>query len=1234
MRTVRGWAFILFLIALLCAATSACGENLLENGRFEDAYEGWPVGWEADMWRFDDGTSYLERVPGGVDGGSCALIENVASNDARFVQNVPVEAGALYRLSGYVRAEGVGEGFTGATLSVLGAYETFPDLRGDAPEWTLLECYLLTDDGQTSLDVCARLGGYSNDNVGKAWFDDLRLERVHEVPEGAAYILLTNPSKYQYAPAESEPEKASNPLDRIPLLLALFLLLIAALWLWRVRPKNPPRLALPCLLLAAAAIRLWMMATVPGYETDVNCFYSWSRTMAQVGPGRFYDTVSFCDYPPGYMYVLWLNGLLFNLFGVAGTGSDANLILRFVPLLCDLATVSLLFHALKEKPRAALSVAALYALSPAVLLDGAAWGQIDSVLALGLLATVLLAGKGRWRFALPVYALTALVKPQALMIAPVGLAALVVWIIQNKNQWREALVGLIASVLTAAIVLLPFAWGRPISWIFSIYAETLGSYEYATLNTMNLYYLLGMNWAPLSGGLATLGTAVIALLCAGAAALYLLRRDRLALICALLLAGLYLFGVKMHERYLFPALALLALAYAKRPDKRVLAAFVGFSITLFINCFLVLRDTHLPLAPDFFGIALSAINLLLFGLLAWAAIDKRAMPLAVPAPVPRAQTPVTLGETPPSPRMKGLDWLLMLGLTGVYAAIALIGLGSTIAPQTVWQSTGANEIVTFDLGESRAFNVMLYPGVNGRDHTLTLAFSEDGERWSDSVTATVEDGSCFQWMYAWADGAHQGRYARLTADGPSLALMEIAFRDEDGNALPVASVTSEGFREGSRYDPTALVDEADTMPDAPSYFNSMYFDEIYHGRTGYEHLHGMSTYEWTHPPLGKLFIMLGIRLFGMTPFGWRFAGAMAGVLMLPAMYLLGKLLFKRTRLAFLAAFLMAFDMMHLTQTRIATIDSYAVLFIILMYLCMFRYMQMSFFRDGWRTLIPLGLSGLFMGLGCASKWIGFYAGAGLALLFFWSLARRFIEWKAFRETDARVEGFPTYALGTLAACVLFFIVIPFAIYYFSYIRHFAWEGGLTWKRFWETQESILWYHGTLVDNHAFQSPWYEWPLILKPMYYFSGRAYAKPGMISSIMCMGNPAVWWTGLAAVAAALWKWARRLWRGGENDPRLGMLLVALAAQFLPWVLVPRSMFIYHYFASLPFVMLCVCLLFERARNALLYGFMGMVLALFILFYPIATGVQVPLAWGHLMNWFSFLKLPGWQYRGWLYF
>lgn len=50
----------------------------------------------------------------------------------------------------------------------------------------------------------------------------------------------------------------------------------------------------------------------------------------------------------------------------------------------------------------------------------------------------------------------------------------------------------------------------------------------------------------------------------------------------------------------------------------------------------------------------------------------------------------------------------------------------------------------------------------------------------------------------------------------------------------------------------ALVDEQDCVPEYPSYMTGMYFDELYHARTAYEHLHNLSVYEVSHPPLGKI----------------------------------------------------------------------------------------------------------------------------------------------------------------------------------------------------------------------------------------------------------------------------------------------------------------------------------------------------------------------------------------------
>lgn len=145
------------------------------------------------------------------------------------------------------------------------------------------------------------------------------------------------------------------------------------------------------------------MATQAGYATDMQCFYAWAQRMAAVGPGEFYADDYFCDYLPGYLYLLWPIGGLMNLLGVVEMNATARVLVKLMPMLADLGIVVLLWR-MAQKPlqaMGALLVAALYAFSPAVLIDSAVWGQVDSLLALGLVATVALVQRKNWRAALP-----------------------------------------------------------------------------------------------------------------------------------------------------------------------------------------------------------------------------------------------------------------------------------------------------------------------------------------------------------------------------------------------------------------------------------------------------------------------------------------------------------------------------------------------------------------------------------------------------------------------------------------------------------------------------------------------------------------------------------------------------------------------------------------------------------------------------------------------------------------
>ena len=58
---------------------------------------------------------------------------------------------------------------------------------------------------------------------------------------------------------------------------------------------------------------------------------------------------------------------------------------------------------------------------------------------------------------------------------------------------------------------------------------------------------------------------------------------------------------------------------------------------------------------------------------------------------------------------------------------------------------------------------------------------------------------------------------------------------------------------------------------------------------------------------------------------------------------------------------MMFDFMHFTQTRLATIDSYTIFFVMLMFYFMLDYYDSKSYERGFlKSLIPLFLSGIFL----------------------------------------------------------------------------------------------------------------------------------------------------------------------------------------------------------------------------------------------------------------------------------
>ncbi len=1379
MKNVKRYALIaaaVLAVGVLCfflfrpaGKVAGTGENLLINGDFSDVKDGLPVGWYRDAWAGLTGSDF-EVVD--TEEGKAAHIVNHLLKDARFAQTVDVEPDTLYLLHGYIKADAQ-DGW-GANLSVEDVYLYSDNLYDTAGEWEHFSLYGRTGRDQHSVTVYVRLGGYSGEAIGEAYYRDIVLEKVGGVPEGYS---AQNWFRETGIPLLSNNAGQGDAGFLLVLCGAAYVLCFAILCRFLRKPQSAlntksigekPWCAV-IILLAACALRLVIAEHVSGYDVDIGCFRAWANRMAATGPVNFYDPsdpFASCDYPPGYMLILWLVGLI----GKAGATGATEFMVKVPPVLADIVLCAVLYREAKKQKLsgpAALALVTLYALNPLIIVAGSAWGQADALMTLFLALTVLYAVRGKWIAALPFYIVSVLFKPQALMFGPLGLLALGMHIVYHwKNETarqavlRDVGLGLAAMAAAALLIVVPFSIHLPADWLFTLYGQTMGRYAYATVNSCNLYFLLGKNWvtveSSLSGafllpfltwclavlplltaavrrapifrgqlgekkdrirlytlsGLAaalgltmivlsavgsldysTLGTVMIVYAVAVFAALYAFANDikHLPVFGAGLLLLLFNTGSMMHERYLFPAVALLLLGYLWNKDVRILWLAVGVTVAGFLNVGCALdRNTRIGGASGHLDApavglqsdmavleyAAAALNCLVcFASLALCSALSRGECVSL---LTERQAASPLPQETPTRKMTRRDWVILACVTAAYAVLTFTNLGSMKAPQTAYVSESPDEQITFDLGKNRQFNMLYFGGIHYYSSDFPVEISEDGENWTQYYTAGMAEGDCFKWKYlSYAPGASQpvtlmGRYVRLTANHYSLTLFEVLFKDLDsGEICPAAIIANSGDNETA----SNMLDEQDTLEGEPGWYNSTYFDEIYHARTGYEHLHHLQTYETTHPPLGKVFISWAIAIFGMTPFGWRFAGALAGVLMLPGMYLLGKLFAKRWWGGMAAALLMAFDLMHFTQTRIATIDSFAVLFIIwMMYFMFVWYFQDFFGKPFWKTLVPLGLSGLFMGLGVASKWTACYAGVILAIIFFAGIWRRTRLIAAAKKTNAakRTEGQKHAASNgakqlmiTIASCLIFFVLIPAVIYYLSYIPYFAYDGvGVTPKKVIEAAVGtyftngqvggMLGYHsepGRGMD-HDFYSPWYQWPVIGKPMWY-AANSFEPEGYESSIMALGNPAVWWSGLICIVICLAVWIRRHMRRDTtltpftetDDTRPALILLCYFGQLMPWILVPRGTYIYHYFPCVPFLILamvlCLDLLadagvkavansgaseqsqkqqnIERGVLILVIILLVAAAAMFVLFFPYASGIPAKRSWMEAVKWFD---------------
>lgn len=962
------------------------------------------------------------------------------------------------------------------------------------------------------------------------------------------------------------------------------------------------------MLLSGALLLCLVLALVTdGYPYDMSCFVAWGDKLAAEGPAAFYSEGYFADYPPGYLWVLGLVGAIRAALHITYESKWTYFLLALVPSLCDCGLAWLVYKTAKRSSRGvkehtALVLTAFTAFNPLMLFDTGVWKQIDGAFALPLVLCFVLLEQRRYLPAAVLYGVALAIKPQALLFGPVLAVCYLAAITLEKDRLRafgRCFGGAALALLPPLLTGLPF-FGvvQLIPKLIDKYTGTMSGYPYATINAFNWLAALGGNWKELADpalfGISwqQLGCLNILLVTAGLA-YFAVRSVRGGWFSPLLLAAYYGIGIFtlahcMHERYMVPGVLLTLLAAAHWNDIRLYAAGVGLSLTGFINLAAVYsltgsNDEWLTSATSSTVAVLTGLGeTVCFVLLIFAVWDiaRHGHTLALPETKPETAPPVPA----PQPKWTRREVGALLALTAATAVLSFSYLGSRTAPQDPLDATGTalSESVTLD---GSAVSLWVYPGISfGGSMTVTDASG------STVFEKELNYGTCFSWT---ANNVQMAAGTQLTVMVENAQLFELAFRDANGRLVPV---TGGG----------ALFDEQTAVPDTISQLNSMYFDEIYHGRTGYEQLHKMPVYETTHPPLGKDLIMVGIALFGMTAFGWRFAGTLFGVLLVPLAWCFVRRLTRKPWAAATAGVLLALDFMRFSQSRLATIDVYGTFFILLGAYCMVWYCQRVLTDGVNRALLPMALGGVAFGLGCAAKWTGIYAGAGLAVLYLGVLYAR---WQQKRP-GFRAE-FRTAAVGG----VLFYVLLPLCLYIGSYLPYWWRDPAFSLSDWWQCQVSMFSYHATLKATHPFESRWYTWLLGLRPVWYYR-NGYLPYGMKASIAGMAGPVIWLVGLAALVGLLWHQV-----SGRGSRQGAGVLILYGTQLIPWMLVTRCTFLYHYFPSSMFCLAALALVLARMKHVdwakkIAAGLCVVALVLFVLYYPALSGLPIPAWWADALN------------------
>jgi Gpi18-like mannosyltransferase len=351
-------------------------------------------------------------------------------------------------------------------------------------------------------------------------------------------------------------------------------------------------LTLAIALLVSFIIRMYL-SQFEGHGYDISLFKTWSRGVYYTGFAHFYNGIG-SDYPPFYIYILWAIGTFYKSFISFSFDIDSpifSILLKMPAILADIATALLIFLIVRKYGSFRLAFISMisYAFNPAIIYDSAIWGQVDSVYTLFFMLALMLFVSGKQMLSGVSMALAILTKPQSLVLVP--FFALVM--IKKKSPLTLAKI-ISVSFAAFVIVALPFYLDTSILDLFKLYFTSYIQYPYNSLNAFNFWAFGGLfqpdNTQFLFMTYRMWGYLMFGLIFMYVSHFVLKNKDdkSIYIASAILFFAFFMVLTRIHERYLFPMFAPLAVAMTL--DRRFSYVYVIATFTFLFNLHYVLEE--------------------------------------------------------------------------------------------------------------------------------------------------------------------------------------------------------------------------------------------------------------------------------------------------------------------------------------------------------------------------------------------------------------------------------------------------------------------------------------------------------------------------------------------------------------------------------------------------------------------------------------------------------------------